>query len=614
MISALLFYLIPYLLGRSIIRIIHKRHRLFCPAASYFVAGSLFIFLIALIERYFLLSVVPGMSFLELFKPTLTILLALAAVINILLFWKAPDLNISKHFWPLLLCILLSGITFIIWVQHSPYPLNWDFLEHQTLVNNILAGRFSYFTSQITDTFIFDGYSSLFHTLLASSQMFISADIIGFWQSISFLHLIMVVFASYILAFTISDNKGIAALSAIISASIFETVAFTAVFFIPQTFVAVIFIILFSQLLMEIKHDRVLPFWLVLISLIFLILSHYIVGFVAAVIYFGMYMFIRYGEWLKSKVDFTALIEISILGSIFLILFSSLISSGFLNQGEGQYFNFTLTDKLSFIQEAYGYSLYILLPLGTFYTLKRKKLPEIIMLIICLMLVVIIFLQVSYVLKFLVLGRYFINFIMALGLYFLISKVSNRFLNRMTYIYIAAVFIGIFIINSIYWKGNLYYHNLQTQIAPNELVAANFLQKNYQNTNILMISDPATQNILETFSKINSQGGAYMILNTRQKLIEVAESSSTAEIKDKIFQIKDSIASDSGKRLWILSGRYFNWQKASKDNREALYFNVWAPSDLDFNSQKYIQFLLSDSQHFKLVYQNNTLAIVEVLP
>lgn len=612
--SALLFYLFPTFIGCAAVRMIYKKRSLAFPAASYFVVGALIIYVVALLTKYIFLVQFPQIGFIPLFKFCLIVVLAVASFINLLLWYKTKLLGIKKYLTPLILSLILASVVTLIWGRGSPYPLNWDFLEHQTLTNNILAGRFSFFNSQITDTFIFDSYSSIFHTLLTASQLFLPIDIVDFWQNISFIHLTLVIFASYLLTWIVTGNWKIATLSAAVNAFIFESVAFTSLFFIPQTLTAVIFILLFVQLLKEIKEDRVLPFWIMVTGCFFLFLNHYIVGLVAAAILVGMYFFIKYGAWLHSKISFSVFLQLCIMASVFLILFSSLVSSGWINQGEGQFFNFSLAQKLSLLQGAYGYLLFIFLPVGIVQIIKNRSLPEVIMLIAAVLLMVIVSLQFSYVLKFFVLGHFFVNFIISLGIGLFLQQISYKIVNKIMYFYLLMVLMVIFILNTVYWKNTLHYQNLFTQISPSELQAAKFLKDKYSNADVLMISDPATQNILETFSGVNSPGGVYANKNTRDKLIKIADATTSAEIKDELYQINDSIQPTRGIRLLILSGRYFQWQMENQDNREALYFNIWSPADLSFNNQKYIQFLLLDPQHFSLVYQNNTLAIVEVYP
>lgn len=201
---------------------------------------------------------------------------------------------------------------------------------------------------------------------------------------------------------------------------------------------------------------------------------------------------------------------------------------------------------------------------------------------------------------------------MAIGMVALLQKITSRFLNNVLILIYIFIFMGIFIVNSYYWKNILYYKNILTHISPNEIKAAEFIKNRYSGKDVLLVSDPATQNIIETLSGINSQGGAYTNAYTREQLIAFSEALSPSEIKDRLYLINDAKEPFAGKRLLVLSGRYFQWQAASVKNRQALYFNVWNPADLTYNNKKYIELLSLDTNSFTLEYENPTLVIFEV--
>lgn len=610
--TAIIFYFLPILIGRAGFRALNKERDISYPFISYFVLGALTIFGWALVGKYIIQPLLPSYSFIEIFRIILYILGGLSVIINTVIIRKIDFSEIKKHVQPLILSFFLAGIVYFLWHLNSPYPLNWDFLEHQTLINNILSGRYSFFTSQISDTFIFNGYSSIFHTLVAVPQIILPTGIIDFWMSISFIHLVTVIFASYVLAKAVTENESIALLSAIIGAFVFETVTFTSLFFIPQTITAVVFTLLFAQLIEEIRHNRFPSLSFLVFNSIFLFLSHYVIGILAVFIYAGLYLYFRFENQLVEIVKKTLILEILISVMIVLMLFSSLIPLGFLNQGEAEFFNFPISDKFSFILKAYGYSILLFLPLGLLQIIKSKKTIEIVVMIIALFILSLILIQIPYVFKFYVIGRFFIHLIMAIGMAALLQKTTSRFLNNVLTLFYIFIFMGIFVVNSYYWKNILYYKNILAHISPNEIKASEFIKNRYSGKDVLLVSDPATQNIIETLSSINTQGGAYANAYTREQLIAFSEALSPSEIKDRLYLINDAIEPVGGKRLLILSGRYFQWQTASVKNRQALYFNVWTPADLTYNNKKYIDFLSSDSANFTLVYENPSVVIFEV--
>ncbi len=157
------------------------------------------------------------------------------------------------------------------------------------------------------------------------------------------------------------------------------------------------------------------------------------------------------------------------------------------------------------------------------------------------------------------------------------------------------------------------YQDITAHVSPQELTAASFLKENYSNSNVLLVSDPATQNILEAISLVNTQGGAYMDKETRNQLDLISNTTSVSEIAQELYRINDKVAPTNGKRLLVLSGRSFIWLQSSKKNKDDLSFNIWNPSDLTFENKKQIQ-RFADDPHFSLVFENSTLAIFEVSP
>lgn len=605
-IPALVFFLLPIFIGRAIYGLTSKDKSISYPYISYFVLGALVVFGLALI--------LTKAFFISKFTTLIFIAVTISAVVNfiLLILRKNWDFHPTSYIKRLIVSVFTAVLVYGIWQYHAPYPLNWDFLEHQTLVNNILNEKFSFVTSQISDTFGFNGYSSLFHLLLSIPQIFFSIDIVTFWLRISFVHLVLVILASYIFAYSITRDELTAFLSAFFGAFVFESVTFTSLFFIPQTFTAVLFIFIYSQLIKEIRLNKLPNLYVIIFSSLFLLLSHYIIGFIAVLIYIGTYIYIRYESFISNRISAKRLTEVGMLIITLFILFSPVIPLGFINKGEASFYTFSLARKSELMKQAYGYSLLLFLPLGILTVVNRKRKEESLILIVATLITILVLSGIPYALKFYVLGRFFIHFLIALGLASFISKIKSFNLQNWSISFLVMTLLGIFIVNSVYWKSILNYQNITTHISPNEVEAAQFLKSSYSKENILIISDPATQNILEGFSGINSPGGAYMNQSNRTQLSSVSQRLSTDEIVNRLFSINDRLEPKSGKIILALSGRYFLWQEASLENKQALYFNIWTPADLTFDNKRFIRNLLSDSAHFKLVYSNPTIYLIEV--
>ena len=177
--------------------------------------------------------------------------------------------------------------------------------------------------------------------------------------------------------------------------------------------------------------------------------------------------------------------------------------------------------------------------------------------------------------------------------------------------FLGLILVIIFITNVSFWKQNLNYYAQQTHISDYELEAAQFLKSNYQHKNALLISDPATSYILETFSGINSQGGAYATKETRQLLHTAWQDGRVAVLKQKLTQINDSLEPKPDLRLFAYSRRYQNWQQADPKDKQAFWFNIWTPQDLTLADYQYLK-RFDNSPFFIKKYQNPGVVIYEL--
>lgn len=609
--TAFLFYFFPIIIGRPLIRIFY-RHHLNYPFISYFITGALVLYSLVFLINYTILRLFSSLPFEIIFQALLASLAIVCIPANF--FFRPTDIQLKKYAFPSFFAGTCAIGVYYLWQLGTIYPFNWDIYEHQTLVNTILHGHWSFITSHVTDTFGFNGYSTIFHTLIAGTQTFLPSPVFPYWHSLSMLHFTFVILASYFLTKEVTNNKVIAILSATLGAFIFDSnISFTSLFFIPQTFTAVSFVFLFTQLISEVKHHRLPSPFLIALGSIFLILNHYVVGLVAVGIYTTTWLYFRNHKYILGHINRRLYIEIGLFVAFLLIIFSSAIPLGFLNNGEAVAFTSTLTDKFLVMKQVYGFIFLLFLPIGVSTLLKRNHEMEVGSLVITIGLLALILMQLPYVMKFYVLARFFVHILIAMGIFTLFRQIKNRWLLYSSYSFLVITLTGIFITNTVTWKGGLEYQNLLTHISPAEIQAADFLKKHYNSTATFLISDPATQHILEPFSNINTQGGAYMNSKTREILSIIGETQSTRDIEEKLFEIQDDVTGpSSGKRLLVLSGRYFIWQDSSYGEKHSLNYNVWYPADLTLDNKQQIERFVADPDHFMLVYQSPTLAIFEV--
>jgi len=506
--------------------------------------------------------------------------------------------------------VCLSLFVFWLWKWDSPPPnlLNWDIYEHQTLVNNLLSGRISLIPSHVSDTFQFNGYSTLFHLFIAVPQTIFNPDPMLFWWVAEWFHLITTIVLSYVLAFAVTRIKQVALLSAIIGAFVFESAtAFTSLSLMPQTVAALLIVLLLAALF----SSKKVPFWLYVLVVITAVLVHVLVGLAGTVLAVLTHILLR-----SNRVPKTAsVVGISIaaaLGIFFVSqpLVAALHLSG-LNTGEAASFISDLPQKLHMFETFYGWSLFVLFPLGLVSVLRRGNKPEGIILALSLGMLGLVLSAFPYSLKLYTIGRYCVHVVMAIGVWSLIRNLP-KIAQSMAIILIAACFIPAFVSNITQWKEPLLYKGRVTQMSDDERLAALFLKKKFEGKNVFLVSDPSTQYVLESVSGVNSQGGAYAKWVTRDALIRAFGAQSREEFLTPIYSVRDRV--DQRKPdlyLFVYSGRSAAWIRANPSDRESIAFNVWVPKALSFRDLKETD-KLSRIFGLSVIFQNADVVIFEL--
>ena len=513
------------------------------------------------------------------------------------------------------LILVLTAVTFSIWSSHSPFPLNWDLYEHQTLSNLIQQGKIHFFISEISDTFGFNSYPPFFHTLLAIAQKpfdFSPTEILSFWNTLSFIHLFLVGVASYLLAKVIFKNDLLALISGILGTLVFDSVlTFTNLFVLPQTFTALLFSFALGHLIQvkgEIKN------WRIAAILTLLILNHYIIGSIAAFLYLITLIFYRNRHRFKKIITPPTTLILSTLLAAAIIYLPKVIDLSHVNQGEATAYTFSLADRFEHFSRIYGYAGFIFLPIGLFYLLfKGKRKPELLWIFfITILLTTLSVTPLAYSAKFFVLGRFFVNLTMAGGIYWLMKLNKSELLQGLALVLLVSTFLIQLIANSLYWKQGLWYLDKKTHLSLDEIAAAEFLKENYDFQD-LIISDPSTQYILEALSGVNSAGGVFASSETRELLSEAYSLESNIKKNKTLNQIQDKLITQPTNKLFIASGRYFLWQKAAENKRLVFDYNIWTPQQLTLTNIDKIKQLIQDNEYFMPIYQNKSLVIFKLL-
>lgn len=495
-------------------------------------------------------------------------------------------------------------VYFFVWLRNTPYPLhlNWDIYEHITLANKISQGHLSILASQITDTFTFDGQSPLFHILLSIPKVLFRTDLLGAYYYLEYFYFALTIFATFIFAHKVFKNDWIAFIAGIFSIFIFENfVAYTSFFLIPQNLAALL--VIFT--LIYVLRENVKKFYLGgLLLLIFLI--HYVIGALGILIVLGFI--------LLRKVSTKTLNWVILASTLALFLLLALHFSGNLqltNREEALHYIFPLQKELGFLLDWYSLS-FLFLPLGYYHIFKNGVRDQKIILILALLTLGVSLAPLSYFLKFFVFDHYLLNLVLAAGVGFIIANLP-KFLKVLAIAWISFCFLIVFFKSQNSYKDPLYFDGKASHISYAEIDASNWLSKN-AGKEILLVSDPGTQYILEATSGVNTQGGAYMSEQTRKVLSEINNSQDTQDLLGKLRSIKDNLNYENQvrtKTIFVLSGRYFAWQNLPQDQKKSFFYNVWTPQKIKPEDNLYIDFLIN-SKEFKLLYRNGELAILEL--
>lgn len=457
----------------------------------------------------------------------------------------------------------------------------------------------------------------MFHVLLSFAPLLFKTNLIGVYWWIEFWHFLLVILATYFLTKKFFQKDSLSFFSAILSGLIFESsVIYSSLFLIPQTLTSllgVLILINIKESEVHLKGWRILASPFLILSFITLFLMHFILGPIIIGVILFYIIFI-------TKVVSEEKIKYLVWAAFFSLVLSVLsnLTKGVVltDREEARYLLISLKEKSLLFSDWYSVIFPLVLSLGAFLINKYGSKTQKIFLALGIFLFAISFLPISYFLKFFTFGRYFITIIISVSFYYLLIRIPLIF-SLIASFWIVLSFVVVFYLNIFTYKEPLYFQGYHTHISKNEITAANWLI-GQPHSEAFIISDPATQYILEGVSGVNSQGGAFMSTQTRQTLINVNElvnsldNAQSGEIRSRLLSIKDELSKDERKRkktFYIVGGRYFTWQKLTKEEKLGSYYNIWRPQKIDKLDFPKINYL---SQNFKVLFQNDELVVLEI--
>ncbi len=591
--ASLSFYIIPYLTGRLFVK---RTVQAWILGALLWFLAYFFVFEISLVLKFDFPKVIRS----------LVVIVSLISLVNLgaQLVKQKPKIRWSNVLTGLFLLGFTATVYFLIWKRNTPYPLqlNWDIYEHITLANLISSGKLSFLTSQISDTFTFNSYSPIFEILLSIPKVLFQRGLLGIYWWLEYWQYLLTAVASFVLAKKVFGNNRIAFLSAILSSLFFESVAiYSTLFLIPQTLVALVTIFVVAQI-KELK-------WPMLVTAaVLILLMHYVIGALCLFVLAVLYLISHFH--LPKKIFNLSIIASALLAAV--LIFSNLfIHWSVPGIEEASHFNFQLIQKLGFITDWYGVFLFVFGLLGSLIIVKKESLSQKILLSLGLIILGISLAPFSYFLKFYVLGHYFWALIIAAGIWFLIGNLSSK-LKFISIVFLTLILLVTFYKNQLVYKEPLNFKGYETQISYSEIQVGDWLSTQNKNDKAIIVSDPATQYILEANSGVNSQGGAYMDLKTRKILESINGYYDLNFMKNTLLSVKDAVDTRQAfrKTYFVVGGRYFAWQRLPNSQKESTFYNIWSPREITETDQIYIDYYKRIG--LKEVYSNKELIIFEL--
>lgn len=588
------FFLIPFIIGT-----LFTRHAFYA-----WISGILSIFFL-FFAVFYTTSLFPQLDFLFLLRFFVIILFVWSLLVLILKVRQIRSLP-RPSLWILGGGIFATMLYFFVWKQSTPYPLqlNWDIYEHITLANLLLKGHVSLLPSHISDTFTFNGYTPLFHMLLAVPAGIFGKGLVGIYWWLEYFFYLATILVSCLLAWRTTQNKWATAFTGVLAACVFEsTIVYTSLFLIPQTLVALITLFAVSQILSEKKPN--LLGWGATALVLFAL--HYIVG-TFGIGACALFVLFKYKPipivWMRK-----GLIGVMILFGLVLCMH---VFGGWALTGreEAAHFILPIEQTAGYFFDWYGLASIAVFLMGAFVLWTKGEKQIKLVLFLSIISLCIVFSPFSYVLKFYVIGRYFVNVVLGVGFAFLLFKSAPKW-RPLVFVGISSVLFCIFFFNQLTYKSPLYFQGKYSHISQGEMQAAEWL-KGHTSAGTLLISDPSTQYVLEALSGINTQGGAYMDESTREKLVAVGQTTNNAIRIAKLTAIHDLLPSQEKKttqRIVVLSARYFAWQKLSVEEKESFFYNIWVPHLLTVEDKKYIE-QFKKTMDVKEIYRNSEMVII----
>jgi hypothetical protein len=408
--------------------------------------------------------------------------------------------------------ILVSLFT-AIFIRDVNSVVALDYLQHLTVANKIFYNdMICLLPGQCSNLFLQEGYTTFYHIILGFQTTFIQTDSV---KTFYVMDLILPVIASipiYYIFKKYTANTMWSQLGVLLSLLVFVMGGYDFIFFIPQTFALLLFLMIFK--------DKDLNIWQLILSTLLLVGSHFIIGTFLSGLLWAKFLII---DNLKNRKEVKIYYLILLLSLFFFVLANI---AGFsvekLIQGDSvkvigsltnPYFPHNLETYLKILGPSW-----IIIVLAYFTNLfeRDNNKSSIISATFIIIGTICYFLAPTYANKFTIGIGVFSSIL-------LISFISNLNWKFFPKLLISISLAGIYLVN-FYVQYNSYL-TFYTQsdgtvsaITKEDQAIVTYLKENP--TNKMIISDPYTQLVVASLTNTDTLEAQYMQLDTRTNLYE----------------------------------------------------------------------------------------------
>lgn len=515
----------------------------------------------------------------------------------------------KKYLKDFSILFFISIIIFFGFYRHntpSPYLVNWDLLHHTVLIKQLLQGNFNILLTAISDTFTINSYTPLFHIILALPIAIFNIDILKFFWGAEFFYYLFTTFIAYYIGKKLLNSPWGGFITGFVSLLMFEaTAAYTTLFLLPLTLAGTLAAFFWTYFITNKKFSIVYA----IISSLIVFALHYMIGGVYIAILIYIYINRRF---FSEKID-SIFLSGSFIFMLICILFNLLGQRiSVLTRPDAKYFVYSLPAFKALLWQWYGLLPVVLVPLGLYGFAKNHKVG-ITIVTIFFFVSGLIFFPMSYSLKLFALNHYLISLLIAAGIIRILFLVESKILKLILFIIMFAALTSVFVANINQHLGLSYNGKQNSYISNSDLTAAKWIDDHYRGKKVFLISDPTTQGVFEAIASVNTQGGAFPKAETVKLLDSIKKNSDPNSISNVLKKVNDSMPNQNYRdvTLFVLGGRYFDWQKSDWDCKISYACQSWLPLKIKPSDKRYTK-TITDSIYLKPVYYDQENTILEL--